>query len=165
MKIDEKRKELFLAALQESKGTVTIAARAAGVSRSGAYKARDADPDFRTKWDETIDGFVDLAEAELYRRAVEGTLKPVFFRGEECGTIREFSDAALIFYLKSRRPGVYRERLQVQADVSAKIEGSDSRESLFARMTAIAERLQDHTARDADRIDFEGSGFDDHESD
>ena len=52
-------------------------------------------------------------EAEARRRGVEGTLKPVFYKGEECGQVREYSDTLLIFLLKAHDPK-YRDRQQVE---------------------------------------------------
>jgi hypothetical protein len=37
-------------------------------------------------------------------RAVEGVERPVFQRGQQVGTIREYSDRLLMFMLKARRP-------------------------------------------------------------
>jgi hypothetical protein len=56
---------------------------------------------------------VDTLEAEADRRAAEGTLRPVFYKGEQCGEIREYSDTLLIFRLKALRPEKYRERSNV----------------------------------------------------
>lgn len=64
---------------------------------------------------------VQVLEDEAYRRAVVGTEKPVFYLGQECGVIREFSDTCLIFMLKAANPERYRERwiqTPVPADVA-----------------------------------------------
>lgn len=70
---------------------------------------RDEDPDFAAAWDEALASSLDDAEGELYRRAVKGTLKPVYQGGAKVGSIREYSDTLLIFLLKSHKPSVYRE--------------------------------------------------------
>jgi hypothetical protein len=54
------------------------------------------------------------AEDELYRRAVEGTLKPVFHKGIEVGHIRQYSDACLAMLLKAGNPDKYADRQQVE---------------------------------------------------
>lgn len=43
--------------------------------------------------------------------AYEGTLKPVYFKGEQCGEIREYSDTLMMFILKAKKPE-YRDRVQ-----------------------------------------------------
>lgn len=61
-------------------------------------------------------------EQEAFRRAVEGTEKPVFgsmgFRmgSGEIGRVREYSDTLLIFLLKGARPEKYRERTEIRSD-------------------------------------------------
>lgn len=96
----EKRKELFLAQLRREPN-ITKAAKAAGYARRYMYALRDEDPDFARAWDEALDESLDAAEGELYRRAIKGVLKPVYQGGKKVGTVREFSDTLLIFYLKT----------------------------------------------------------------
>lgn len=97
---------IFLDALTKS-FNVTRAARAACVSRKTAYQYKDTDPEFAELWANALGQGIDSAEAELYRRAVKGVVKPVYQGGEEVGKVREYSDTLLIFLLKSHRPGVY----------------------------------------------------------
>jgi hypothetical protein len=52
--------------------SVTIAARAAGVSTRACYKARDADPEFAEAWSDAINKSVDALEHEVYQRALKG---------------------------------------------------------------------------------------------
>lgn len=105
--------ERFLAALAEGQ-KVGSACRAVGYSRTSTYEWREADAQFAARWQEAIDDAVERMEAEADRRAVDGTLKPVFHQGVECGHVREFSDTLLIFRLKALRPDVYRERASVE---------------------------------------------------
>lgn len=53
----------------------------------------------------------DMLESEAYRRALRGTLRPVFYKGDECGRIREYSDTLAIFLLKGVKPEKYKERV------------------------------------------------------
>jgi hypothetical protein len=48
-------------------------------------------------------------EEEARRRAVEGTKKPIFYRGQVVGHIRDYSDVLLMFLLTAHRPERYRE--------------------------------------------------------
>lgn len=86
---------------------------AAGVSRSMAYKLKQEDPGFANAWREMIEFAIDMLEEEARRRAVEGTERPVFCRGKECGRIREYSDTLLIFLLKAHRPERFRDSPRV----------------------------------------------------
>lgn len=88
---------------------VTKAAQAIGVSRQTAHDWRAQDVQFAKAWDDAINTAMEAAEGELYRRAVEGTLKPVFYQGGECGEIREYSDTLLMFMLKGHKPEKYRD--------------------------------------------------------
>ena len=76
------------------------------------WPTRFLKPDFALAWDVAVDAAADALELEARRRAVEGTEKPVFFQGYECGRIREYSDTLLIVLLKANRPGKFRERVE-----------------------------------------------------
>lgn len=102
----------FLTALAKT-GNVTKAARAAKIDRSTAYKLRDEQPDFALAWQAAREEAADLLEAEAHRRAVTGTLEPVYYQGKRCGTIRRYSDTLLVVLLKANRPTKFRERHDV----------------------------------------------------
>ncbi|MGH8323238.1 MAG: terminase [Steroidobacteraceae bacterium] len=91
---------------------VTLASQAAGISRTYAYQARDADPQFAAAWDEAEQSAVDVLEAEARRRAAVGVSEPVFHKGVQIASVRKYSDVLLIFLLKAHRPEKYRERIQ-----------------------------------------------------
>jgi hypothetical protein len=74
------------------------------------YDWRHADGAFRERWDEAVAIAIERMEAEADRRAIEGTLEPVFYQGSECGHVRRYSDTLLIFRLKALDPAKYRER-------------------------------------------------------
>ncbi len=102
------RKTAFLHALADTVN-VARACRDAGIPRRTAYDWRDADPDFAREWDDALDNGIDLLEAELHRRAFEGVEKPVYYKGEQVGTTRHYSDALAMFLLKAHRPARYRD--------------------------------------------------------
>ena len=93
-------------------GVISHAAELAGCSRDGVYTRRDADPEFAAAMHQALEHHTQLLEQEAIRRAVEGVERPVFHQGQQCGTIREYSDTLLIFKLKARRPEVYRDNVQ-----------------------------------------------------
>lgn len=109
-----KKGEKFLEQLRETGGNVSRACKAEGIGRTMAYAWRAADADFARAWDEAVEAGLDDLEQEARRRAYDGTLKPVFYKGGECGHIREYSDTLLIFMLKGGRPEKYRERFDVE---------------------------------------------------
>lgn len=109
---DEKLKALFLRELSEYPN-ITVAARAVGVSATTVYKHRKEDPLFAERMQEALDEAVDLLEDEAHRRAFKGVEKIVFYKGDECGAVREYSDALAMFLLKAHRPNKYRERSEV----------------------------------------------------
>ncbi|MEN6583039.1 MAG: terminase [Armatimonadota bacterium] len=107
------RQRTFLDALSKT-GIVMKACKAARISRQTVYEHRKNDPEFAAAWNEAIDLAVEAMEAEAHRRAVQGTLKPVFYQGEKCGQIREYSDTLLIFMLKAHKPEKYRDNVKME---------------------------------------------------
>lgn len=95
-------------------GNVSKACKASKLSRQAYYDHKKADPDFAQRVKEAEEAFVESMEAEADRRAMKGTLKPVFHLGKEVGHIRQYSDTLLIFRLKALRPDKYRERAEVE---------------------------------------------------
>jgi len=103
----------FLSALRNT-GNVSASAKAAGVDRTTAYKAKAAslqtkNATFAKGWDEAIEVATDLLEGEARRRAIAGVEEPVYYRGEVVGAVRKYSDTLLIFLLKAHRPEKFRE--------------------------------------------------------
>ena len=109
----KKRAETFLSALAQY-GNVTRAADEAGWNRCYLYRKRQADPAFARAWDEAAAIGVAALEDEARRRAYEGWDEPVWHKGEECGTVRKFSDTLLIVLLKAHMPEKYQERQKVE---------------------------------------------------
>lgn len=116
----------FLRALSAT-ANVTEAARAAGISRQTAYERRESDPDFAAAWRDALEESCDALEREARRRAIEGTEEPVFYKGDECGRIRRYSDTLLIVLLNAHRPEKYRRNTKVEHDgqVTIRVEYAD----------------------------------------
>lgn len=108
------RKKRFLSVLLKTGGNVTRAAQAVGQSRAIVYEHREKHPAFRVAWDDAIETATERLEQEAIRRAFEGCQKPVYQGGELVGYVQEYSDTLMIFMLKAKRPGVYRERSSVE---------------------------------------------------
>ncbi len=91
-------------------GSAALAADAAGLTFARARALRDADPEFAQAWADAVAEAVDRAEAEVYRRAFRGVERPVYYAGQQVGTIRDYSDSLAALYLKAHRPDAYRDR-------------------------------------------------------
>ncbi len=116
----EKEREKFLDALREGR-SVAAAAQAADISRRTPYRWRQEDEEFAAAWDDAFDAGTDLMEDEAKRRAIEGVDKPVFYKGQRCGQIREYSDTLLMQQLNARRPEKYRTNHKVEHTGGVKI--------------------------------------------
>ena len=107
-----KKRETFLAAIAET-GNVSLACKKAGVPRRTAYEWKQSDTQFSEAWDEAVEAGTDSLVQEAVRRAHAGVDEPVYYQGEICGTVRKYSDTLLIFLLKSHRPSVYKESVDL----------------------------------------------------
>ena len=121
-------KPIFLAKLQEM-AVVTFAAQAAGITRSGAYKARDRDPKFARRWQEALDTAVDMLEAKAHEVAFVGVLEPVYYKGDLVGHVRKYSVDMMKFLLAAHRPEKYRHNVAVNH--AGKIEGGDQKRKVI----------------------------------
>ena len=128
----------FLEALAKT-GIVSDACMASGVGRSRAYAWREQSPHFAGQWAEAERAATDALEAEALRRAALGVRKPVFYKGEICGHVEEYSDTLLIFLLKARDPERFRERASIEHSGEVSIRQSD--------IDAAAESLEHKLSR------------------
>ena len=116
--IPQHKKELFLSEYSRL-GTILKAAPAADIDRKTHYNWLKSDPEYAELFERVKEDYLEKLEAEADRRAVEGTLRPVFHQGTECGQIREFSDVLLIFRLKCLAPEKYRENQKIDLNISS----------------------------------------------
>ncbi len=92
-------------------GNITRACEAIGMRRRrNIYDWQEHDDQFAAAFREAEIEATEALEAEAWRRACEGTEKPVYQGGELVGHITEKSDTLLIFLLKARAPEKYREK-------------------------------------------------------
>lgn len=106
------RQERFLVAFVKI-GTVSGAARKAGISTGTHNNWLDTDAVYAAAFKEAFEAAVDRAEEALIKRGVDGVRKPVFYQGEKVAEITEYSDSNLQFYLRGRRSSVYREKTEI----------------------------------------------------
>lgn len=90
-------KEPFLRVLSIN-GCVSHACMAAGISTQRAYRERQRDEDFALEWNDAVEYSTEGLEAEGIRRALN------------------VSDLLLMFFLKARKPHMYRENAQIWRD-------------------------------------------------
>ena len=105
----------FLAAYSKT-GVVTLAAEIAGVPRRNHSYWLHNDKDYPAHFAEAHDMACDAIEAEMRRRAIEGVQKPVFYKGEVCGYITEYSDTLLAMLANGYMPEKYKQKARVEAD-------------------------------------------------
>lgn len=150
-------REVFLAALRKSPN-VSAAARKAGYTRQWVYALRQQDEEFAAAWDDALAEAMDTAEGEIYRRAVRGVIKRVYYEGDKKIVVREYSDTLLIFLAKSHRPEVYRET--VRSEVTGKDGGPIKHEDIGEAGERIASKLASLAARINAQRDSGGPGTD-----
>lgn len=107
-KPNQRRKARFLAKLRDT-GSAALAADEAGLSFAQVQALRGADPVFAQGWADAMAEAIDRAEAEIYRRAFRGVDRPVYYGGQQVGTIKDYSDSLAALYLKAHRPQMHRE--------------------------------------------------------
>jgi hypothetical protein len=108
----DRAREKFLEVLRAT-CNVSEAARSIGVSRTAAYERR-SDAAFAMAWDEAEQEAADRLEREAWRRAAEGTKKPIVYKGKVTGHYLEYSDRMLELLLKAHRPDKFRERVSTE---------------------------------------------------
>ena len=107
------RKKAFLERLV-THGNVRRACRESGAPPTSVYEWKDRDPRFAAAFLEAEAQSIGHLEDEAQRRAVEGVDKPIYQGGKQVGVTRQYSDTLLIFLMKARHPGKYRETFQHQ---------------------------------------------------
>lgn len=106
----ELKQRAFLEAVVEYLD-IKKACSVAKIARATFYGEWLKDEEFQKQYAEASEHACDRAEGEAFRRAVHGTRKPVFHKGRPCGFIQEYSDGLLMFFLKAKRPQIYRDKV------------------------------------------------------
>lgn len=118
--ITEERKATFLKVLADT-GSIYAAARAAtphSRNRQGGYSTfrhlAARDPEFNAAVAEAKAHALGRLEAEMVRRAVEGTPRPIYQQGQLVGYETQHSDNLLMFALRALAPATYNDKRQVE---------------------------------------------------
>ncbi|RMD70940.1 MAG: hypothetical protein D6819_03005, partial [Gammaproteobacteria bacterium] len=106
---DEKWKPmaiLFLRGIASGESMKAVLKRL-GLSAQAPYRWQKISPEFARAWEEARNMAADFFEAEAIERAIHGVEKPIYYKGEVVGTIREPSDQLLTLLLKGHKPEKY----------------------------------------------------------
>ncbi len=103
----------FLRAYSE-RGIIKHACEISNIHRSMIYKWIEQDSSFANQMELAGVEATENMESEATRRAVDGCERPVFYQGEECGSITEYSDQLMTFMLKSRNPKRYKDNIALE---------------------------------------------------
>jgi hypothetical protein len=100
----------FLAAFSGC-GRINRAAEISKIHRDQHYDWLKKDKTYSARFEDAKKKAIGFLEDVAVKRATEGWDEPVFYKGEETGCVRKFSDLLLIFTLKGVAPEKYRERV------------------------------------------------------
>lgn len=102
------RQIAFVEALAET-ACVEEACRRVGMSDSSAYKLRNRynGRHFRAAWDAALDCALSRLEQAALGRALHGTARPIFYKGEQVGEWRHHDERLTMFLLRTRRAARY----------------------------------------------------------
>jgi hypothetical protein len=105
-------------------------------------------PDFAAAWSEAVETATDLIEEEALQRARHGVEKPIFYRGQQIGTVTTWNDKLLMFLLQRRRPMAPPARPKAEAKPRTQRWG-EMVPDIEERYAAAMKRLEDHEAEKA----------------
>ena len=132
------RHNTFLDALRVH-GCVSAAAASAGYDRSAVYRYRDDHPEFAEQWADALETAADNLEMEARRRAVDGWDEAVFFQGQQCGTVRRYSDQLLTVLLRGAREKFRTSRSEVAGTIDVH---HSNIEEVQARLAVLLPKVQ-----------------------
>lgn len=92
-------------------GIVTHACKHANIVRQNIW-VWNKDPEFAARFEEARQEALEKLELEMWRRAHDGWDEPVWYKGEQCGVVRRYDSALLMFALRGLAPEKYRERYE-----------------------------------------------------
>jgi hypothetical protein len=117
-KFNRELEEKFIKALKD-KNSLGEAARAAGVSLVTAYKQKRKSPKFSEEWEEALHCRIVLAIDELWKRAVHGTRKRVYWRDQYLHDETVVHNDCLFKFLQAECPEKFDPVTKVRMDVTS----------------------------------------------
>ena len=126
------------------------------VMRGNSHRAAERRPRRKTVF---LEALVDTVNVTLAcRRAFEGVERPVYYKGEQVGTWRFYSDALAMFLLKAHRPERYRGTATGNAapkalspEEQAAAAEKEEKEAEVRGYRAMFERVWAHSREEQDR--------------
>lgn len=108
----KKKRRVFLQVLAQT-GRVAEAARACGYTDTSTLTAyRRNDEEFAEEWDDALLDAAHVLEEEVWRRAHDGILEPIYYKGKVAGYKTNYSDTLAMFILRGLKPGTYRDNVR-----------------------------------------------------
>jgi hypothetical protein len=139
--LEDREKQMFLLTLSQNADlNITKAAKMLDIDRGKHYEWLK-DEKYAQQFKEVQNQIGTTLEAEAFRRAVTGTLKPVFYQGDIVGHIREYSDALLIRLMEAHMDQ-YKSGKDININNNMNISLSES-------MAAARERWQNATKQES----------------
>ncbi len=128
-------------------GSVAFAADRTGLSRSVLYRRKRTDPAFARRWTEAQELGVSKVRDEVFRRAVVGVKRPVFYGGEQIGKVRHYDNRLLWSLLKSHEPETYGPRRPqpvggAPVDLARRLDAADARVARYEAELRDAAKLK-----------------------
>lgn len=81
-------------------------------------RAKADDHRWRALWDNSLELYRDDLEDEARRRAFHGVEEPVWYKGEEVGTVTRYSDRLMEVLLRGERPAKFRDNVKLDAEIT-----------------------------------------------
>jgi hypothetical protein len=111
--------DMVLHGLRTYGGNVARACRLAGIAQKTYYNWRERYPEFAEACEEAKVEGVEMMEAEVFRRGIEGYDEELHHQGVKTGdTVRRYSDTLAIFLLKAHKPEKYREHINHNVNIN-----------------------------------------------
>ncbi|MEI7875552.1 MAG: hypothetical protein WCK95_25740 [Alphaproteobacteria bacterium] len=128
-------------------GSVAFAADRTSLSRTVLYRRKRSDPAFAKRWAEAQELGVSKVRDEVFRRAVVGVKRPVFYGGAKIGKVRHFDNRLLWSLLKSHEPETYGPRRPqaiggAPVDLAARLDEADERVAKYEAGLREAAKLK-----------------------
>jgi hypothetical protein len=113
-------------------GSVAFAADRTGLSRSVLYRRKRNDPAFAKRWAEAQELGISKVRDEVFRRALLGVKKPVFYGGAKIGKVTHHDNRLLWSLLRSHEPETYGNKRPrrddgVPFDLARRLDAADER--------------------------------------
>lgn len=131
---------MFLEALRDQHD-VRKAARAADISHQQVYLWRERDKRFAEGWAFAMRVYVDDLKASAFKRARDGTNKPIMYRDKVVAVAKEFETGLTIFLLKKLEADVFGDKANQIQGMSPEEYATRSREAVAAMEASTVERV------------------------